>query len=140
MAFLDSTPDDTGKATGAVFVVEGSIRRTGNKATVTMQLIRGSTDRHLMIAQIEQELKDPVAFQSAVVDRLRDRLGGMTGVLRHEALKIAQGKPEAGLTEYDYYILGTAHWLRPDREREPAREIWARGLSRFPIPFCCVAS
>ena len=34
-------------ATGALFVIEGSIRLTGDKVDVTMQLIRGDTDRHL---------------------------------------------------------------------------------------------
>jgi hypothetical protein len=31
-----------------------------------MQLIRGSTDRHLMIAEIEEPLTDPVRLQAAV--------------------------------------------------------------------------
>src|SRR5262249_53270888 len=121
-------------ATDATFVIEGSIRRSDNKATVTMQLIRGRTDRHLMVVQIREELKDPVAFQSAVTDKLRDQLGGMTGVLRRESLKIAQAKAEGDLTEYDYYIIGHAHWFRREifREKEAARDTWAKGLARFP--------
>jgi adenylate cyclase len=118
------------KATGAEFVIEGSIRRSGNKAMVTMQLIRGSTDRHLMIAQLEENLQDPVALQNVVTGKLRDQLGGMSGVLRQESLKIAEAKAEGDLTEYDYYILGHFHWFRG--ERELAGDVWKKGLARYP--------
>ena len=118
------------KATGAEFVIEGSIRRSGDKAMVTMQLIRGSTDRHLMIAQLEENLQDPVALQNAVTGKLRNQLGGMSGVLRQESLKIAEAKAEGDLTEYDYYILGHFHWFR--REKELAGDVWKKGLARYP--------
>jgi hypothetical protein len=113
-----------------VFVIEGGIRRSGDKAVVTMQLIRGSTDRHLMIANVEQELKDPVIFQSTIVGKLRDQLGGMSGVLRHELAKIALAKVLSDLTEYDYYIIGHVHLLHG--EAESARDIWEKGLAHFP--------
>jgi class 3 adenylate cyclase/TolB-like protein len=129
-AYAGRAVPDIVKATGAVFVIEGSIRRSGDTAVVTMQLIRGSTDRHLMIANVEQELKDPVIFQSAVAGELRDQLGGMTGVLRRELVKIAMAKAPGDLTEYDYYIIGHVHLLRA--EGEPARDIWEKGLARFP--------
>jgi hypothetical protein len=51
---------------------------------VTLQVIRGSTDRHLKIVQIEENLADPVIMQNLSLPRLRDELGGMTGVFRHE--------------------------------------------------------
>jgi adenylate cyclase len=118
------------KATGATFVVEGSFRRTADKLKVTMQLIRGSTDRHLMIAEIEEPLTDPVRLQAAVASRLRDELGGMTGVLRKESNNIALAKAPADLHEYDYYILGHIKHFR--RDGVGARDIWAKGLERFP--------
>ena len=118
------------KATGALFLIEGSIRRSADKVDVTMQLIRGDTDRHLKIAQIEENMKDPVALQAAVADRLRDELGGMTGILRKEYNAIALAKPEADRTEYDYYILGHIHSLCEDGEGAGA--IWKQGLARYP--------
>jgi class 3 adenylate cyclase/TolB-like protein len=126
----DKTVPEIVKATGALFVVEGSIRRSGDKALVTVQLIRGSTDRHLRIAQIEEKMTDPVAMQEAVAGRIRDELGGMTGVLRKESEKIALAKTDAEFTEYDYYILGHIYTFQDQWER--AREIWEKGLKRFP--------
>jgi class 3 adenylate cyclase/TolB-like protein len=129
-ALADKPLVDLVKATGATFVVEGSIRRASDKLKVTMQLIRASTDRHLMIAEIEEAMTDPVTLQTTVADRLRDELGGMTGVLRKESNAIALAKSPAELTEYDYYILGHVKHFR--REGLAAREIWAKGLERFP--------
>jgi hypothetical protein len=43
-----------------------------------------------MIAQLEENLHDPVALQNAVAGKLRNQLGGMSGVLRQESLKIAE--------------------------------------------------
>jgi TolB-like protein len=121
---------DIVKATGARFIVEGSIRRSGDRVSVTVQLINGSTDRHLKTAQIEETMTDPVALQKTVVARIRDELGGMTGVLRKENDKIAFARTDAELTEYDYYILGHVHSLKD--EEESARAVWEKGLQRFP--------
>lgn len=73
---------------------------------------------------------DPVALQTVVAGRLRDELGGMTGVLRTEYNRIALAKSEVDRAEYDYYVLGHIHSLHG--RGEPAAEIWKRGLERFP--------
>ena len=118
------------KDTGALFVIEGSFRRTAGKVAVTMQLIRGDTDRHLKIAQIEEPMTDPVLLQSTVANRLRDELGGMTGILRQEYNRIAVGKSEADRTEYDYYVLGHINSLHG--RGEASGKVWKEGLARFP--------
>ena len=129
-ALADKPITEIVKLTGATFVVEGSIRRAVDKVKVTMQLIRGSTDRHLMTAEIEEPLTDLVSVQSSVALRLRDKLGGMTGILRSETNKLALAKRPADLTEYDYYILGHVKHFR--QEGDGARDIWQQGLQRFP--------
>ena len=101
------------QATGAQFVIEGSIRLAGDKALIRVQLINGTTDRHLQIAQIEQQMTDPVTLQMEAARRLGDELAGMTGILRQEIEKISWSKPDAELTEYDFYIRG--HTLSPAR-------------------------
>ena len=118
------------KLTGATFVVEGSLRKTGDKVMVTLQVIRGSTDRHLKIVQLEENLADPVVMQRSIAAELRDELGGMTGIFRHEYEKMAWEKADADLTEYDYYIRGHSYQLRGDSWR--ALKIWKSGLARFP--------
>jgi class 3 adenylate cyclase/TolB-like protein len=118
------------EATGAQFVIEGSIRLAGDKALIRVQLINGTTDRHLQIAQIEQQMTDPVTVQMEAARRLGDELGGMTGILRQEIEKISWDKPDADLTEYDFYIRGHTRHLHGYQFK--AREIWQEGLKRFP--------
>ena len=118
------------KATGAQFVIEGSIRMAGDKVLIRVQLISGLNDRHLQIAQIEQPMTDLVTLQMAAASRFSDELGGMTGILRQEIEKISWDKPDAELTEYDFYIRGHTHHLRGYQFK--AREIWQEGLKRFP--------
>jgi TolB-like protein len=118
------------KATGAQFVIEGSIRMAGDKVLIRVQLINGLNDRHLQIAQIEQQMTDPVTLQVAAAGRLSDELGGMTGILRQEIEKISWGKQDAELSEYDFYIRGHTLHLRDEYLR--SREIWQEGLRRFP--------
>jgi hypothetical protein len=125
---------------------EGSFRRTAEKLKVTMQLIQGSTDRHLMVAEIEEQTSDPVNLQAAIASRLRDELGGMTGVLRRESIKIALAKRSSELTEYDYYVLGQLVTLNKSRgepwklmgeteqgqKASAAQDLWEKGVKRFP--------
>ena len=118
------------RATGAQFVIEGSIRLASDKALIRLQLINGTTDRHLQIAQIEQPMTDPVAMQTEVARRFSDQLGGMTGILRQEIERISWDKPDSELTEYDFYIRGHTDQLRG--ENSAARVIWQEGLKRFP--------
>jgi adenylate cyclase len=118
------------QATGAQFVIEGSIRMAGDKVLIRVQLINGLNDRHLQIAQIEEPMTDSVTLQMAAASRLSDELGGMTGILRQEIEKISWDKPDAELTEYDFYIRGHTLHLRDDYLR--SREIWQEGLRRFP--------
>ena len=129
-AYADKPIPDIFRATGAVFVVEGSIRDADGNLMVTMQLINGKTDRHLRIAEFEEKVTEPVALQQRVASRLRDALGGMTGLLRKEYEKIAWSKDDAELTEYDYYIRGHTYHLRDETWK--AHEIWQQALQRFP--------
>ncbi len=118
------------QATGAQLVIEGSIRISSDKALIRVQLINGTTDRHLQIAEVEQQMTDLVALQREAARRLSDELAGMTGVLRQEIEKISWSKPDAELTEYDFYIRGYTRHLGGDSFK--AREIWQEGLRRFP--------
>ena len=131
-AYAEKPVPEIVKATGALFVIEGSIRVTGDELGVTMQLIRGDTDRHLKIAQIEEKLVDQVALQAAVASRLRSELGGMTGLLRKELEKIAWSHSGNEITEFDYYVRGHSFVMHEPADWPKAKEQWEEGLTRYP--------
>jgi TolB-like protein/Flp pilus assembly protein TadD len=47
-------------------VVEGSVRRVGDRVRITVQLIHGPTDRHLWSETYERDVRDALALQSDV--------------------------------------------------------------------------
>jgi TolB-like protein len=60
-------------------VLEGSVRKSGNRVRITAQLIDTGSDRHLWSETFDRELTDIFAIQDeiakAIVDALRDTLG-----------------------------------------------------------------
>jgi len=60
-------------------VLEGSVRKSGNRVRITAQLIDAVNDRHLWSQTYDRELTDIFAIQeeiaNAIVDALRDQLG-----------------------------------------------------------------
>ena len=75
---------------GVQYVVEGSVRKAGNRVRVTVQLIDAETDRHLWADRYDRQLEDIFAIQdemtAAIVctlpgrveAALRDRVGRKT--------------------------------------------------------------
>jgi class 3 adenylate cyclase/TolB-like protein len=124
---------DVARRFGAQFVIEGTVRRTGDKTVITAQLIDGTTDTHLWSTRFEEASSDPVALEKAAAQTLSNSLGGMTGTMREAYERLAWSKPQADLTEYDYYVRGHTHHMRFTEEEMPlAREIYVAGLKRFP--------
>jgi adenylate cyclase len=64
---------------GVAHVLEGSVRKSGDRIRVTAQLIEAATDRHLWSENYDRELEDIFAIQDeigkAIVDALKDELG-----------------------------------------------------------------
>jgi DNA-binding SARP family transcriptional activator/TolB-like protein len=128
--YADKSIPQIVEATGATFVVEGSIRHSGGTALVTVRVINGKSDTYSNIAEISEPITDPVVLQKQVVEQVRDQLGGLTGQLRAMYEKIAWSKPDAELTEYDYYIRGHTFHLKDNVFK--AAEQYRLGLQRFP--------
>jgi len=63
-----------GKDLGARYVVEGSIRRSGDRARVTAQLIDASDGTHVWAENYDRELKDLFSVQDEVTHQIVGRL------------------------------------------------------------------
>ena len=64
---------------GVATVLEGSVRKDGDRIRITAQLIDGATDRHLWSQTYDRDLVDIFKIQdeiaNAIVDSLKDKLG-----------------------------------------------------------------
>jgi TolB-like protein len=64
---------------GVAHVLEGSVRKSGDRIRITAQLIEAETDRHLWSENYDRDLQDIFSIQdeigNAIVDALKDELG-----------------------------------------------------------------
>jgi len=90
------------------WVVEGSVRRAGDRVRVTAQLINARTDQHLWADNFERELKDVLALQgevaAAIAREIDVRLSPQEKTLLARARPVVPAAHEAylrGVTEED---------------------------------------
>jgi TolB-like protein/Tfp pilus assembly protein PilF len=65
---------EIGKALGVSNILEGSVRRSGNKVRVNVQLIDANTDEHLWAKDYDRDLTDVFAIQSNLASEIADAL------------------------------------------------------------------
>jgi len=95
-----------GHELGVRYVLEGSVRRSGNKIRVNAQLIDAETDAHLWAEQFDGEMGDLFALQNEITSRLANALGAE--LIGAEADRRTQ-HPDA----LDYILRGRAAGLKP---------------------------
>src|ERR1700736_6309165 len=65
---------DISKALGVDNVLEGSVRREGNRVVVTVQLIDARHDRHLWANRYDRPLADSLGLQGELAEEIADAL------------------------------------------------------------------
>ena len=85
----------------AANVLEGSVRREGDKVRVTVQLIDGYRDQHLWSENYDRELNDMIGLQGEIARQVAARLDAVIG--KNEATKMAD-IPTADPEAWDYYL------------------------------------
>ena len=90
-------------------VLEGSVRKAGDKLRVTAQLINVSDGYHLWSKDYDGDVKDILNFQSnvaeQVVQALQVKLGG-------EGTRVLTKKPTENAEAYRLYLLGRYHFAK----------------------------
>jgi adenylate cyclase len=115
---------------GVQYVVEGSVRKVGNRVRVTVQLIDAIADRHIWAERYDRELEDIFAIQDEVTSAIVATLPG-----RIEAARIdrAERKPTANMAAYEYVLTGKVLHHRSTREDNvEARRMLDRAIELDP--------
>ena len=99
---------EIGRSLGVGAVLEGSVRKSGDRVRITAQLVSAADGYHLWSESYDRELQDVFAIQSDIAQRLARALRGALSA-RESALLERGGTrdPEA----YDRYLRGQK-WLR----------------------------
>lgn len=86
---------------GVTYVLEGSVRRAGNKVRVTGQLIRAASDEHVWAKSYDRDLTDIFAIQSALATEIADAL---QAVLSPEEKSLIERRPTDSPAAYDLFL------------------------------------
>jgi adenylate cyclase len=122
-----------GKELGVGYVVEGSVRKDGNKLRIVAQLIDTKNGEHVWAERFDRSGMDPWALQDEVTGMIVSAMTGETGALKHAQYRQAWAKGATTLEEYDYYLRGHDQLMKYTKEGvERSGEIWREGLAKFP--------
>jgi TolB-like protein/Tfp pilus assembly protein PilF len=105
-----------GRELGVRYVLEGSVRKAGNKVRISGQLIDASTGAHLWADRFDGALQDVFDLQDQVTACV---VGAIAPRLERAEIERAKHKPTESLDAYDYFLRGMAGvhtWKREAHE------------------------
>ncbi len=114
------------KALGVAHVLEGSVRRGGDRLRVTAQLIRASDGFHLWSETFDRSPEDVIAIQEDVAFEIANAL---ETAMDPEALKRMVSAGTASVAAYEAYLEGLAHEGASGATGDP--EDWEAALEAF---------
>jgi TolB-like protein/tetratricopeptide (TPR) repeat protein len=103
-------------------VIEGSVRKAGNRVRITVQLINTKDGYHDWSETYDRELTDIFAIQENIAQSVGDELIVRMAVASRSIEKGASGSRVEDLIAYDYYLRGR-HALYRDEEPNPSESI-----------------
>ena len=114
---------------GAQFVLEGSVRKAGQRVRVTAQLADMSGDSQIWAERFDRDLDDIFAVQDEIVASILHALGAADGVLEKTIRQRSQGLSPERRTAYDFYLQGRDHFYRHgDAGFETAESLYEKAI------------
>ncbi len=83
---------------GVRYVVEGSVRKAGNRVRITVQLVDAELDHHVWAERYDRDLEDIFAIQDEVTSAI---VATLPGRLEADARGRAERKPPANMAAYE---------------------------------------
>ena len=130
MQYKNSTKSlrEIGKELGVATVLEGSVRKEGNRLRIVGQLVDAEADEHLWAETYDRELRDVFEIQSDVA---KDIAAALQAEL-NPAQQIAK-KPTLNVTAYDYYLRGLEYFRRYHKQdNDRAIELYQKAIQVDP--------
>src|SRR5262245_26478668 len=99
-----------GRELGVRYVLQGSVRKAGNRLRITGQLIDASTGTHLWADRVDGSLEDVFDLQDRVATSV---VGAIAPRMEKAEIERVRRKPTESLDSYDYYLRGMASYHSP---------------------------
>jgi adenylate cyclase len=121
---------DVAHELGVQFVLEGSVRKAGNRVRVTVQLIDAELDRHVWAERFDREIDDLFAIQDEAVGSIVATLAGRVEAASRDR---AKNKTTENMAAYECVLAGkTLHHRRSAAANAEALEMLERAIRTDP--------
>ena len=92
---------EIGRKLDAKFVIEGSVRRAGNRLRITVQLIEAASQGHIWSDRYDREMVDVFEIQEEIARTIATRVAGHTRAMTVERTRT---RPTDSLSAYDLFL------------------------------------
>ena len=119
-----------GRELGVRYVLEGSVRKAGNRVRITAQLIDALGGTHLWADRFDGSLEDIFDLQDKVAVSVA---GVIEPTLRAAEIRRSSERPTPDLTAYDLYLRALPDWASYEKHRvERALDLLGKAIERDP--------
>src|SRR5262245_16357327 len=123
---------EIGKALGVGALLEGSVRRAGNRVRVSVQLIDATNDEHIWAEDYDRDLTDVFAIQTDLAQKIASSLQAKLSPNEKERL---DRRPTENSDAYLLFIQAHDYANRPDRLHDTslkAEELFEQAIKLDP--------
>jgi TolB-like protein len=119
-----------GRELGVRYVLEGSVRKAGNRVRVTGQLIDATAGAHLWAERFDSTLENIFDLHDELATSV---VGAIAPQLERAEIQRAKHKPTDKLDAYDYYLRGMASFHQGNKEgMNEALPLFYQAIERDP--------
>src|SRR5262249_12668716 len=108
---------EIGKALGVATLLEGSVRRVGNRVRVSVQLINANNDEHIWAEDYDRDLTDVFAIQTDLAEKIAYTL--QAKLSSNEKARLDR-RPTASPEAYLLYVRARDYSTRTGKFRDSA--------------------
>jgi adenylate cyclase len=121
---------EVGTKLGVRYVLEGSVRKSGNRVRITAQLIDATSGGHLWAERFDRDLTDIFAVQDDVTQQI---VGALAVNLKEGDRQQLAPEHTGNMEAYDCFLRGRELWHRLTKETNiAARELLQRAVELDP--------
>jgi adenylate cyclase len=132
-----------GQELGVRYVLEGSVRKGGNRVRITAQLIEAETGTHLWADRFDGSLEDVFDLQDKIAISVA---GVIEPTLQAAEIQRSASRPTNDLTAYDLYLRAYTVLFGSSKQIRQALALLDKAISRDPnygsalafAAFCCM--
>lgn len=123
---------EIGTTLGAANILEGSVRRAGDRIRLTVQLIDARTDRHLWAESYDRTISDALTLQGELAKEIA---AALRATLSPEEKKIVEQKPTDNADAYGLYLRARQYEFSPDtllQDYKVAEQLYEKAIALDP--------